>query len=258
MSPLSSLLTVALIVKNEAHNLSACLDSVAALNCPIILIDSGSQDDTAAIAARYGAEIHVFTDWQGFGIQRNRAHDFIKTPWILWLDADERLSEQTRQDLIFRLPQTAADGKTLFRINRLSIAYGQKIHHCGWYPDYVVRIYPVAHTRYSNDLVHESVIVPDSAQIIELKGNVLHETYRDLNHHLSKMQQYAQAWATQRQGSKTATPLGATWRGIFAFLKFYLLKRGFLDGSAGLMISVMNGIYTFLKYALLWQYNRKI
>lgn len=256
MNTLSSLLTVALIVKNEARNLKACLQSVAPLDCPIVIIDAGSEDETLVIAAQYGAKVQVHTDWQGFGAQRNRAHALIETPWVLWLDADERLSEETRQDLLFRLPETPTDGSILFQINRLSIAYGKKIYHSGWYPDRVTRLYPVAHTRYSNDLVHESVIVPNGAQVIELKGNTLHETYRDLSHHLSKMQQYAQAWAQQRQGQKNASPWSATWRGIFAFIKFYILKLGFLDGAAGLMIAVMNGIYTFLKYALLWQYNR--
>ncbi|WP_314341707.1 glycosyltransferase family 2 protein [Simonsiella muelleri] len=253
---LDKLLTIALITKNEAKHLPDCLASVQDLGCPIVIIDSGSSDTTPEIAEQFGAAFHVFTDWQGFGTQRNRAHAFIQTPWVLWLDADERLGETTRQDLIQRISQIIPDGKVLFSINRLSIAYGREIRHSGWYPDRIVRCYPVAQTQYSDDLVHESVLVSNGVKVVELKGDVLHDTYADLNQHLEKMKQYAFAWAAQRQGKKSATPFSAAIRAVFAFLRFYFLKRGFLDGQQGLMIATMNAVYTFLKYAQLWQLNR--
>ena len=256
MTHISSLLTVALITKNETKHLPDCLNSVQPLGCPIVVIDSGSSDNTLAIAQQFGAQCHTFTDWQGFGVQRNRAIPFIQTPWVLWLDADERLSETTRQDLIRQLSQTPADGKTVFAINRLSVAYGREIRHCGWYPDKVVRVYPIELTKNSDDLVHESVVVPSGANVMDLSGDVLHYTYADLCQHLDKMKHYAFAWAAQRQGKKSATPFGATLRAVFAFIKFYIVKRGFLDGQQGLIISAMNAIYTFLKYAQLWQLNR--
>lgn len=256
MTHISSLLTVALITKNEAKHLPDCLNSVQPLGCPIVVIDSGSSDNTLAIAKQFGAQCQTFTDWQGFGVQRNRAIPFIQTPWVLWLDADERLSETTRQDLIRQLSQTPADGKTVFAINRLSVAYGREIRHCGWYPDKVVRVYPIEFAKYSDDLVHESVIVPSGTNVVDLSGDVLHYTYADLCQHLDKMKHYAFAWAAQRQGKKSATPFSATLRAVFAFIKFYIVKRGFLDGQQGLIISAMNAIYTFLKYAQLWQLNR--
>lgn len=256
MTHISSRLTVALITKNETKHLPDCLNSVQPLGCPIVVIDSGSSDNTLAIAQQFGAQCHTFTDWQGFGVQRNRAIPFIQTPWVLWLDADERLSETTRQDLIRQLSQTPADGKTVFAINRLSVAYGREIRHCGWYPDKVVRVYPIELTKYSDDLVHESVIVPSGAKVVDLSDDVLHYTYADLCQHLDKMKHYAFAWAAQRQGKKSATPFSATLRAVFAFIKFYIVKRGFLDGQQGLIISAMNAIYTFLKYAQLWQLNR--
>lgn len=104
--------------------------------------------------------------------------------------------------------------------------------------------------------MHESVLVSNGVKVVELKGDVLHDTYADLNQHLEKMKQYAFAWAAQRQGKKSATPFSAAIRAVFAFLRFYFLKRGFLDGQQGLMIATMNAVYTFLKYAQLWQLNR--
>lgn len=255
--PLHSLLTVALIVKNEAKHLAACLDRIAPLQCTILLIDSGSTDDTLNIAKQYGAQIHQFPDWQGFGVQRNRAHAFIQTPWVLWLDTDERLPETARQHIQTALNHTAADGKTLFAINRLSIAYGREIRHGGWYPDKVVRLYPVAWTQYSQDLVHESVQIPDGARIVDIQGDVLHHTYDGLNQHLSKMQQYTLSWAEQRRGKKTVNLFSVLPRALFNFIKCYVMKRGFLDGQQGLLIAIMGAIYTFMKYAQLWLINQQ-
>ncbi|SSY80719.1 glycosyltransferase family 2 protein [Alysiella crassa] len=251
------LLTVALITKNEAHQLAACLDSIAPLHCEIIVIDSGSTDNTLKIAQQYGANCHIFSDWQGFGVQRNRAHEFIHTPWVLWLDADERLSEQTCQDILFRLPETPADGRTVFSINRLTIAYGHAIRHCGWYPDRVVRLYPVAHCAYNFDLVHESVQTQPETKIIPLADHVYHETYTDLNQHLNKLMHYTSAWAQQYQGKRQASPISACWKACFSFLRIYVLKKGVLDGKAGLIIAVMGAIYTFVKYTQLWLLNQK-
>lgn len=250
------LLTVALITKNEERHLPACLDSVAPLHCPIIVIDSGSTDQTLHIAQQYGAECHVFADWQGFGVQRNRAKPFIRTPWVLWLDADERLSETTRQDLLFRLPETPADGKTVFTINRLSMAFGKTIQHCGWYPDRVVRVYPPEHCAYGLDLVHESVQTLPETHVVPLAGDVLHETYADLQQYLHKMTHYTHAWATQNQ-HKSTHPIVAFWKAGFAFFKIYVLKKGFLDGAQGFIVAIMGAIYTFVKYTEAWLLHKK-
>lgn len=250
------LLTIALITKNEEKHLAACLDSVAPLNCPIILIDSGSTDQTRQIAQQYGAQCHVFDDWQGFGAQRNRAHPFIHTPWVLWLDADERLSETTRQDLLFRLPETPADGKTVFSINRLTLAFGKAIKHGGWYPDRVVRVYPPEHCAYGLDLVHESVKMLPETHVVPLAGDVLHETYADLNQYLHKMTHYTHAWAKQNQ-HKSTHPIVAFFKALFSFFKIYFLKKGFLDGAQGFIIAVMGANYTFVKYTEAWLIQKK-
>ena len=109
MPPLHSLLTIALITKNEERMLAQCLDSMKDLGCDIVIIDSGSCDNTVEIARQYGAAVHIFDDWPGFGAQRNRAHAFIRTPWVLWLDADERLSETAGS-----LPPTKPTAKPFF------------------------------------------------------------------------------------------------------------------------------------------------
>ncbi|MCF7521822.1 glycosyltransferase family 2 protein [Neisseria sp. ZJ106] len=258
MNPISDTalpLTVAIITKNEEAMLVECLQSVQPLHCPIVIIDAGSSDATCKIAEQYGAACHVFSDWQGFGIQRNRAHEFIRSEWVLWLDADERLSNETVNG-IRRIFSQGTQPKTVYTLNRSTIVYGKKIRYCGWYPDRVVRMYPVTHTRYNNDLVHESVIVPEGWKIENINGDIVHLTYSSLGQHIIKMQRYAYDWAQQFKNRKYSNPAGALLRGIVAFFRTYILKRGFLDGYAGLIISVMNGFYTFAKYAQLWLLNQ--
>ncbi len=249
-------LTVALITKNEAANLEACLQSLDGMADEIVIIDSGSTDATANIAADFGAKLYAYPDWPGFGPQRNRAHHHIETEWVLWLDADERLTDTLRQSIRNALANTSANAQTIFQINRLSEAFGKFIHHCGWYPDKIIRLYPTAYTRYNDNLVHESVIRPAGSQTILLQGDLLHHTYQNINQYLSKQQQYTHAWAQQRVGKKKATPLSAAFHGLGTFIVIYILKRGFLDGQHGLLIALLNSYYTFLKYTQLWFLNR--
>ena len=213
-------LTVALITKNEADNLEACLQSLAGLDAEIVIIDSGSTDATAEIAARHGARFYVHADWPGFGPQRNRAHQYIRTEWVLWLDADERLSDTLKQSIQTALRTTSADACTVFAFNRLSNTFGAFIRHCGWYPDWVVRLYPTAFARYSDDLVHEKVLLPADTRVEKLEGDAL-------------------------------------LHGISSFVKMYLLKAGFLDGKHGLLLSVLSAQSAFNKYAALWLLGKK-
>ncbi|MDO5640642.1 MAG: glycosyltransferase family 2 protein [Neisseria sp.] len=256
--PLQPGLTVALITKNEAANLEACLQSLGGLTDQIVIIDSGSSDATADIAARYGAAFHTHADWPGFGPQRNRAHQYIATEWVLWLDADERLTPELQRSIQTALQTTAADGKTAFEFNRLSNTFGAFIRHCGWYPDWVVRLYPVAHARYSDDLVHEKVILPADTEVKKLQGDALHYTYATLEQFLAKQNLYSNIWAEQRLAEgKTASLGSALLHGAASFVKMYLLRAGFLDGKHGLLLSVLSAQSTFNKYAALWLAGKK-
>ncbi len=251
-------LTVALITKNEAVNLDACLQSLDGLTDKIVIIDSGSTDATAEIAARYGAAFHVHADWPGFGPQRNRAHPYIDTDWVLWLDADERLTPELRHSIQTALHTTPADGKTAFEFNRLSNTFGAFIRHCGWYPDWVVRLYPIAHARYSDDLVHEKVLLNAATEVKKLQGDALHYTYATLEQFLNKQNLYSNIWAEQRLAEGKTASLGqAILHGISSFVKMYLLKAGFRDGKHGLLLSVLSAQSAFNKYAALWLANKK-
>lgn len=244
-------LAIALIVKNEAANLGDCLTSCAGLADEIVVIDGGSDDDTVEIARSHGATVHVNKDWQGFGQQRRVAQQHVRADWVLWLDADERLTPALRVSI--QQAMASADSRTVFAINRLSWVFGRFIRHSGWYPDQVVRLYPTALTRYSEATVHEHVIVPSGVTIRTLAGDLEHYTYRDMRHYLVKSAHYAHLWAVerQRQGKHASLAQGLI-HGLGCFLKMYVLKAGFLDGQQGLLLALLSAHSTFAKYADLW------
>jgi len=246
-----STLTIALIVKNEATNLAACLDSCADLADQIVVVDGGSTDDTVGIAKQFGALTVIHTQWQGFGPQRRLAQQHVTGHWVLWLDADERLTPALKASI--RQAISLDDRQCLYQLNRLSWVFGRFIRHSGWYPDRVVRLYPTAKTGYTDSTVHERVVVPNNSKVQTLDGDLLHYTYRDLQHYLVKSAQYADLWASERQRQgKTSSLTQGIVHALGCFLKMYLLKVGFLDGKQGLLLALLSAHSTFAKYADLW------
>ncbi|WP_108652502.1 glycosyltransferase family 2 protein [Dongshaea marina] len=239
-----------LIVKNEAENLGPCLETVKEWVDEIVILDSGSSDNTESIAREYTDKYFTNDNWQGYGRQRQIAQKHVSSDWILWLDADERVTPELRQNIQSVL---AENRQGLYSIPRLSWVFGRFIRHCGWYPDRVIRLYPTMLTGYNDAMVHEKVEIPQGQSVIPLKGDLLHYTYRDLNHYLTKSAYYAKMWAEQRQkrGKKSSLSQGIG-HAIGCFMKMYFLKAGFLDGKQGFLLSVLSAHSTFVKYADLW------
>lgn len=249
-------LSVAMIVKNEAHHLAQCLDTVTAWVDEIVILDSGSTDATQQIAEQYGAKFYQNTDWPGFGKQRQLAQQYVTSDYVLWLDADERVTPELRQSIQAAIAQDAPN--TAYKIPRLSEIFGHKIRHSGWYPDYVIRLYRKDFAHYGDQLVHEKVELPANANIQNLQGDLLHYTYQNIHHYLVKSAGYAKAWADQREkAGKKAT----LWQGIShavgCFVKMYVIRLGFLDGKAGLLLAMLSAHSTFVKYADLWVRKQK-
>ncbi|WP_019615996.1 glycosyltransferase family 2 protein [Psychromonas ossibalaenae] len=241
-----------IITKNEQNNLPACLDSLTWVD-EIIIVDSGSIDQTENIAAKYGAKFYSHTNWQGFGKQKQLAQNYATSKWILAIDADEVVSPELQQSIQQQI--SAADADTVFKIQRKTWVFGRFLEHSGWV-DKIIRVYPKEIARYNDALVHEKIITDENAKIAQLDGDLFHYSYGDMENYLVKSASYGKAWADGRQarGKKSSLTQGFT-HALGCFLKMYLLKRGFLDGKQGLLIAVLSAHSTFIKYADLWIRN---
>ncbi len=236
-------LSVIVITKDEAGSIRPCLESVIWAD-EIVVVDSGSSDDTAAICREYTDKVTV-TDWPGFGPQKNRALDAARGEWILSLDADERVSPELRAAIEAAMADPGA--AAAFRMPRSSSYCGRFMRHGGWWPDYVTRLFRRGRARFSDDLVHERLVV--DGEVGSLSSPLLHEAFRDPEEVLQKVNAYSSAGARMMaQRGRKATLAGAVARGLWSFLRSYVLRAGFLDGREGFMLAVSNAEGTYYRY----------
>ena len=252
-------LSAVLIVSNEASNLQACVQSVAwADEC--VVVEHGSTDDTAAIAGRLEVKFSQTPDWPGFGPQKNRALQAASGDWVLSIDADERVTPELALEIKAALEKAGADGrKVAFEIPRLTQFCGAWIHHCGWTPDHVLRLFKRGEARFSDDRVHEKVLLTQPGiEVVKLKNPLLHYSYPTSDHYWRKLQHYSQEWARQRHArGQTATMTRAAAAALAAFLRSYVFRLGFLDGAMGFAVCTMQAQSAFGKYFELYCLGRQ-
>ena len=237
-------LSVTIITKNEEAAIAVCLASVAWAD-EVVVVDSGSTDKTVDICKAHGAIVHSTTQWPGFGPQKNIALNLASHDWVLSIDADERVSAALRaeieQALIININNVA------YQIPRSSSYCGQIMRHSGWWPDYVLRLFPKSLGQFSDDIVHEHVIF--KGEIQTLKNPLLHISYISLEEVLDKTNRYSSDGATKLAArDKTASLSSAILHGIWAFLRTYFLRLGFLDGRMGFILAVSNAETTYYRY----------
>ncbi len=245
------MLSVIVIAKNEAANIGPCIASVAWAD-EVIVVDSGSTDDTVSIARAAGAKAYEHVDWPGFGKQKNRALAYANHEWVFSIDADERVTPELRSEIEQAMRSVNADG---YFCPRLSQFCGKYIHHSGWYPDYVLRLFRRGKGRFSESLVHESVLL--TGKTARLKHPLLHFSYLSQADVERKVEHYSTAAAQQmhesgRQSSHMAAVLSGSW----AFIRTYVFRLGVLDGAAGWQIACMNARTTYFKYIKLIALNQ--
>jgi (heptosyl)LPS beta-1,4-glucosyltransferase len=242
-------LSAVLITRNESELLADCLQSIRFVD-EIVVLDSGSTDNTQELALAAGAKVYQNLDWPGFGKQRQLAQHYATGDLILMLDADERVTDTLRhsiQSLLHRPLQP----NVVFSLSRKNWFLGRFMRHSGWYPDRVIRLYP-AHFQWHPYLVHESLNCAGAKQQL-LDGDLAHLTCRDLAQFQRKQLAYAEAWAKQRfQEGKRCSPCSVYLHTLGAFAKTLILRAGVLDGSQGFILAMVNAQYTFNKYAILW------
>jgi glycosyltransferase involved in cell wall biosynthesis len=243
--------TVTIITLNEAEHIAAAIDSASWAD-EVILVDSGSTDETVSIAR--GKAVRIETrPWTGYVYQKTFAAGLASNDWILSLDADERITPALATEvrsLLSTEPQYRG-----YRIPRVTHHLGRWLRTTDFYPDFQTRVYDRRAARWKGQHVHESVTVDGMTG--RLTHELEHYSYRDLRDHLDRINHYTTLAARQmHEAGRRAGPLELLAHPPAAFLRNYVLRRGFLDGTVGLTLSIVNAYAVFLKFAKLWELQR--
>lgn len=237
-------LTVVILTKNEEENITDVIKNAAQLTKNILIVDSGSADKTVELAKAVGARV-IYRVWDNdFSAQRNFALRYITTEWVLYLDADERLTEI----IIAEIKKVINENKkALYKFERRTSAFGKDFKYGVLSPDYVKRMFPVKDAKWQGN-VHEAVVT--ELPVIKLKGYIKHYTYKDFEQYISKMNTYSSIWA-ENSNKKAGFIKDIVFRPIFAFIKMYVIQLGFLEGWLGFVLAANYSLYTLNKYAKL-------
>lgn len=247
-------LSVAIITYNEAHNIARTLQAVESIADEIIIVDSFSTDATPAICQSFKKVVFTQHAFLGFGQQKNYALSLCHGRWILFIDADEVLEPDALQ-IIKKIINTRGELGTVFYLKLNNYIFGKPIQHGGWGSIWRERLFMKAVGQYSNATVHEKFITKENPK--KLNASLAHHTYNTIHQHLDKMNSYTEKMSQRmyKNGKRTSIP-ALIYKPIFSFIKPYFLQCGFLDGSIGFYLAIMNAVYTFLKYMKL--YNLQI
>jgi glycosyltransferase involved in cell wall biosynthesis len=243
-------ISVVVITYNEEANLARCLASVQPFAAEIVVVDSGSTDATREIAERHGARV-VVQPWLGYGPQKQFALEQARMPWVFSIDADEEVSPALAREIAAL--DFAAAGYT---VPRLVWYMNRWIRHGGWHPDPVLRLFRREGARFTPDPVHESVHIDGRTRA--LRAPLYHYSYRDLAHHVAKMNVFSTLSADRMAArGRRSGWLQIAFRPSWEFFRVYVLRLGLLDGFAGFVIAVMHAQYTFLRLSKLEERNAR-
>lgn len=250
-------ISAVIITYNEEERLAGALGSLKGLVKEVIVVDGRSQDSTVKVARKHGARVFE-RDWTSYSDQKNFGNQKASCPWILSLDSDERVSPDLRAEIKALLPvDPDCDG---FSIPRLVFYLGRWIRHSGWYPDRRIRLFRKDKARWEGAYIHEKLAFEGRVQ--KLNGPIHHFTYRSIAEHVARLNTFSDLGAKKLYaGRKKCRRYHLLFLPGARFFRTYFLKRGFLDGFAGLVIAVLNGTAIFLRYAKLraiWKKGERI
>jgi len=228
-------LSVVIISKNEEKFIADAVESALFAN-EVLVLDSGSTDNTCTIAQEHGAKV-LHQDWLGFGAQKNKAVGLAKNDWVFVLDSDERITAELQSEILNTLQDPAADGYHTARLNNF---FGKNIWHCGLYPDYSIRLFNRQKGRFNNVPVHESVQIQGNTD--KLKNHMIHLAFDTVEEFSNKQKKYAAL------SQKKKNLIKAFFSPIWTFLKIYIFRLGFVEGWCGFIIAKVYAQYTFWKY----------
>lgn len=240
-------LTIVIITKNEESNIVAVVQNAKQAAAEVLIVDSGSTDKTVQLAEENGVKV-VYRAWDNdFAAQRNFALQYVKTEWVLYLDADERMNDELINDIQKKI---SSDKAALYRFVRHNNSFGKEFHYGVLGPDSVVRLFPVGQAKWEGK-VHEGL--SSKLEIVTLKGYLSHYTYASFEEYLDKMNKYSSIGAVDRnlRGKQCSIVRDLILRSLFAFFKMYILKGGFLEGWLGFVLCLNYANYTLNKYVKL-------
>lgn len=238
-----------MIVKNGARTIRRSLESLREFD-DIIVYDNGSSDGTQAIAAEFPNVRLIEGEFDGFGTTKNRAASYALHDWVLIIDSDEVVDAE----LLLSLQSESLDPQTIYIVNFLAYYKEIPIRHCGWNNQKIRRLYNKSITRFNDNFVHENII-DDGMKKLTIAGNMKHYSYMSISDFIVKLDRYSTLFATDNVGKKSSSPAKAFFNGLYSFFRTYILKRGFLDGYAGLIIAFSHMATNFYKYIKLYEMN---
>ena len=245
------MLSVIIVTKNEAHNIVACLESVAWAD-EIIVLDSGSSDDTVKLAVAAGARV-IETDWPGYGPQQNRGIDAASGDWIYSLDADERITSALATEIRAVIRENKFN---VFDVPRRSLFVTCFMRHSGWWPDRTRRLFKKGSARFTSHKIHANLATQDS--VGHLKEAMIHYSFLNYYAVVEKMNRYSSGSAHDLNAiGKRGSLAAAIGHGLWAFFRIYILKAGFLDGQQGLILAIANAEGTYYKYLKLLELQNR-
>jgi len=245
------MISVTILTKNSEKYLHEVLSALHSFD-EVLIYDTGSNDNTLSIAKTFPNVTIREGKLEGFGPTHNIASSKAKNDWILSIDSDEVVTPEMEKSI----KNLSLDAKSVYAFPRHNYYNGKWIRWCGWYPDNQIKLYNRTQTRFTDAQVHEAIIA-DNMRLVSLKAPLKHYSYASTADFLNKMQTYSTLFATQYQGKKKSSLFKAITHGIFGFFKSYLLKKGFLGGYEGFVISIYNGNTAFYKYLKLREFNKK-
>jgi len=246
-------LSVIVITKDEERNIRDCLESVRWAS-ELVVVDAGSTDKTVEIARTFTKKVYE-RPWVGYGESKNFALLQCAFEWVLWLDADERVSPRLRADIIASIKGNDR-AVAAYSMPRMAFFLGKWIQHAGWYPARVTRLFRKNAGKFTTAKVHEQLVVNGTA--LELAGDIYHLTDPDLKHYFTKFNKYTTLAAEDAARSgKRASLLDLLLRPFWSFVKMYFVERGFLDGLHGFILCLVSSFYVFVKYAKIWEHHHK-
>lgn len=243
--------SVAVITKNEEKNIEDALKRVKDFE-DIVVVDSFSEDKTVEICKKYTYRVYQH-EWQGYAKQKQMAVDYAEKPWVLILDADERVTPELKSEIMEEIKNTSFSG---FYVPRKNFFLGKWIRHGGWWPDYTLRLFKKDVSYVEQREVHEKVVV--NGPLGYLKEPLEHYTYRTITDYIKKMEIYSTLSAEELCNKKnTPSVFQMLLNPVFVFTKMFFLRQGFRDGVHGFILAVFYSFYTYLKYAKVWEKNKE-